>query len=159
MKENLLDVLMYLFEHYFEEDVILGPDPEVVKNKLAREGFPETTIDKAFTWLEDLAAPEGEYTRGNLDGSRSTRLFIREEQDKLDVSCRGFLLFLEQTGILDPVNRELVIDRIMALEGEDVDLEQVKWVVQLVLFNQPGKDGAFSWMEELVFDQTVGSLH
>ena len=61
--------------------------------------------------------------------------------------------------MLDPIKRELVIDRIMALGGDDIDLDQVKWVVQMVLFNQPDQEAAASWMEDLVFDQVVGRLH
>ena len=68
-------------------------------------------------------------------------------------------MFLEQVGVLDPVNRELVIDRLMALGDDDIDLDQVKWVVQMVLFNQPGKEAAFSLMEDLVFDRGESRLH
>ncbi len=159
MKENLLDVLMYLFENYFEEDGVLGPDQESVKDKLVDEGFQESTVDRALIWLEDLALPEGQYAKSYFKSSQSIRHFGREEQDKLDVGCRGFLLFLEQIGVLDPFNRELVIDRIMALEDEDVDLDQVKWVTQLVLFNQPEREEELSWVKELMFDQITGSLH
>ena len=62
-------------------------------------------------------------------------------------------------GILTPANRELAIDRIMALDSEDFDLEQLKWVVLMVLFKQPGQEAAYAWMEDLVFDNTSNSLH
>jgi len=32
-----------------------------------------------------------------------------------------------------------VIDRLMALEGDEIDLEKLKWVVLMVLFSQPGR--------------------
>ena len=56
-------------------------------------------------------------------------------------------------------SRELVIDRVMALESEEIDLDQLKWVVLMVLFNQPGSEAAFAWMEDLVLDEVVGQLH
>lgn len=157
MKENLLDVLMYLFENYFEDEVSLGPEQESVKMQLVEDGFPEAVITRAFDWLEGLAVPSD----GTMDGDTpgAIRHFTFEEQSRIDVECRGFLLFLEQMGVLTAPDRELVIDRIMALDGEEVDLDQVKWVVQMVLFNQPDKDTATEWMEDLVFDEVVGYLH
>jgi Smg protein len=47
----------------------------------------------------------------------------------------------------------------MALDSEDFDLEQLKWVVLMVLFKQPGQEAAYAWMEDLVFDNTSNSLH
>jgi Smg protein len=68
-------------------------------------------------------------------------------------------MYLEQIGILSPVHRELVLDRLMALEAEDIGVEQVKWVVLMVLFSQPGQEAAFARMEDLVFDQNDGGVH
>ena len=69
------------------------------------------------------------------------------------------LAFLEQAKILDAQDRELVIDRVMALESGDNDLYQLKWVVLMVLLNQPGKEEAYAWMEEVVMDQQAAALH
>ncbi len=68
-------------------------------------------------------------------------------------------MFLADSGILTPGNRELVIDRFMALEDEEADLETLKWVVLIVLFNQPGQEAAFAWMENLVFDDQPEFVH
>ena len=45
-----------------------------------------------------------------------TRVHFGPELDKLDVECRGFLLFLEQQGILGRAAR-LVLDQAMAWTG------------------------------------------
>jgi Smg protein len=62
-------------------------------------------------------------------------------------------------GVLNPASRELVIDRAMALENEDFDIEQLKWVVLMVLFNQPGEEAAYAWLEDLVFENMTNCLH
>jgi Smg protein len=77
----------------------------------------------------------------------------------LDLESRGFLMFLEQMGILTPSSRELVIDRVLALDANDVDIEQLKWVLLMVLFNEPGQEAAYAWMEDLVFDNIASTLH
>ena len=60
---------------------------------------------------------------------------------------------------LNATTRELVIDRVMALDGDDVDLEQLKWVVLMVLFNQPDQEAAFTWLEDLVLQDPPPYLH
>ncbi len=50
------------------------------------------------------------------------------------------LLALERGGILSPTQREIVIDRLLALDNEELSLEQVKWVVLMVLSSQPGEE-------------------
>jgi Smg protein len=47
----------------------------------------------------------------------------------------------------------------MALDGDDIDLEKLKWVVLMVLFSQPGQETAFARMEDLVFDERPGAVH
>lgn len=161
MNANILDVLMFLFEHYFEEEVVLGPDQDNVKKDLMEEGFSENVIQKAFSWLEGLAPRDEDEGDEPLVGLRasSVRHYSREEEERLDLEARGFLLFLEQLGILDPMSRELVIEQLVALESDEIDMDQVKWVVQMVLFNQPGREAAFSRMENLIFSEALGQVH
>lgn len=66
------------------------------------------------------------------------RIYTKKENVRLDASCRGFLLFLEQIQVLNLETREMVIDRVMALDNTEFDLEDLKWVVLMVLFNIPG---------------------
>ena len=159
MKEDVLDVLMYLFENYMDDDTAMDADPETLKLQLREAGFLNTEINKAFTWLEDLAVLQENVGMRSDQPSRSIRVFSPTEEKKLDLECRGLLMFLEQMGVLNSASRELVIDRIMALESPEIDLEQVKWVVLMVLFNQPGLEEAFTWMENMVMEEFHQPLH
>ena len=159
MKESVLDVLMYLFEHYLDDDSDVESDQEALKLELIQAGFPETEISKAFNWLEGLAAEQEEYPRTVRQDNPTMRIFTHEEVERLGLECRGFIYFLEQVGVLDTTTRELVIDRVMALETDELDLEQLKWVVLMVLFNQPGRESVYTWMEDFVFERSNGRLH
>ncbi|MCK5382548.1 MAG: DUF494 domain-containing protein [Gammaproteobacteria bacterium] len=157
MKENVFDVLMYLFENYYmDEDSTVTPDRESVQQELSQAGFPTLEIDRAFLWMEGLAS---EPNPPDTQSDRSLRLFSSIEMDRLDTACRGFILFLEQMDVLTPASRELAIDRAMALENEDFDLEQLKWVILMVLINQPGEEAAYTWVEDLVSDNISNHLH
>jgi Smg protein len=159
MKENMFDVLMYLFEHYYmDEETELSPDRESLHTELMEAGFPSSDINQAFEWLEDLAVQPHQVQAPQTENA--LRVYSDMETERLDAESRGFLLFLEQMGILTPEARERVIDRAMALDTDDFDLNQLKWVVLMVLFNQPGAEAAYAWMEDLVFDSVPGGyLH
>ena len=73
--------------------------------------------------------------------------------------CRGYILYLENIGIVNAAQRELVIDRLLALDARQIDIEQVKWVVLMVLFSQPGQENALLRMEDLVFDGRAEAVH
>ena len=84
---------------------------------------------------------------------RLSGFFSGHETVKVSMTCRGQLLRLEQSGVLDSVAREIVIDRLTALESEEIDIEQLKWVVLMVLFNQPGQEQAYDLLEDWVVSE------
>ncbi|MGJ7904790.1 DUF494 family protein [Lysobacter sp. 1R34A] len=162
MKESILDVLLYLFEHYFTEDADLVRDRDSLRSgplfdELGQAGFSPAEINKAFEWLDALALQRPAVSPPRTGGP--TRVYFGPELDKLDVECRGFLLFLEQHGILDAGQRELVLDRAMALDQDELDLDDLKWVVLMVLFNQPGSEAAYAWMETQMFADEPEPVH
>jgi Smg protein len=163
MKESILDVLLYLFEHDCTEEAAppigdrdaLSSGP--LFNELTQAGFSAAEIHKAFDWLDALAEQRPGAGAPRADGP--IRVYFGPELDKLDVECRGFLLFLEQQGILDAGQRELVLDRAMALDQDELDLDDLKWVVLMVLFNQPGSEAAYAWMETQMFLDEPEPVH
>jgi Smg protein len=159
MKESVLDILIYLFENYFDAELELAPEPDrdTLKEELERAGFSEREVGRALEWLEQLCAdPE---RAGAIPPSRSIRVFDAREQVRLDSDCRGYILYLENIGIVNAAQRELVIDRLLALDARQIDIEQVKWVVLMVLFSQPGQENALLRMEDLVFDGRAEAVH
>ena len=148
-EETILDVLLYLFENYFYDDPDAVRDRDSLQAGLIQAGFSPAEISKAFDWLEELANQRPTLAEPRANGP--VRIFVEAEFDRLDRECLGFLMFLEQHGVLDADQRELVIDRAMALDQDEVDLDDLKWVVLMVLFNQPGAEAAFAWMESQMF--------
>ena len=163
MKESVLDILIYLFENYFDAEASVAPEPDrdTLKEELERAGFSEREVGRALEWLEQLAGPERAGAQSGLDQapSRSVRVFDAREQARLDTDCRGYIQYLENIGIVNVAQRELVIDRLLALDARQIDIEQVKWVVLMVLFSQPGQENALWRMEDLVFDGRAEPVH
>jgi len=158
MKQTVLDVLVYLFEHCMEEGHRVF-NHDTLRRQLTEAGFPAGQISKAFDWLEALARQRENAQAEPTARNSSLRVFAHQESEKLTRESRGLLLYLEQIGVLDARARELVIERAMALDAEEIGPDELKWIVLMVLFNQPGNEEAFVWMEDLVIDELRGSLN
>ena len=130
----MYEILVYLFEHCQQAD--LAQDSELVAKKLSAAGFEDTDISEALSWLAGvLRVPHRNFAP--IPDSRNTfRAYAPKELAKLDTDCRGFLLALEQSGILSPQIREHVIERAMAATGSALSIEQLKLIVLMVLWNQ-----------------------
>ncbi|PSJ42568.1 hypothetical protein C7I36_09830 [Zobellella taiwanensis] len=157
----MFEVLMYLFETYIHADVDAMVDQEELADELTQAGFNKEEILKALAWLERLA--ELQETEATPACARSApdsfRIYTPEELYKLDTEGRGFLLFLEQIKVLDAESREIVIDRVMELDSPVIELDDLKWVVLMVLFNMPGGESAYHQLEDLIFEQPEGAVH
>ena len=151
----MFDILMYLFENYIHSEAEVMVDHGELTDELTRAGFHQDEIYKALSWLEKLAELQDTEAHPYLTRvtGTSTRIYTADEMHRLDTDCRGFLMFLEQVNLLDVTTREMVIDRVMELDTKDFYLDDLKWVVLMVLFNVPGRESAYSQMEDLIFDE------
>jgi Smg protein len=166
MNGTVLDILLYVFDRYMFDEAPEVPEREALARHLASAGFGEANVERALDWLADLAglrhdtqismAPEAD---GVIRPTASLRLYSTQELLRLSAECRGMLLTLEAADILQPAQRELVIDRLLALDVEDLTSEQVRWVVLMVLSSQPGQESACARMETLVFDAESSTTH
>jgi Smg protein len=160
MKENILDVLIYLFENYMIEDAQTYSDQESLARELAQAGFGDGDITRAFDWLEHLAdlCEEGE---NQMSGGAPTavRHYSGYELDRIDSMSRGLLLTLVDGGVLSPNERELVIDRLLALDTDELEPEHVKWVIMMVLSNRAENPEDYAWVEDLMFEGVRPVFH
>ena len=129
----MYDVLVFVFENCQQADLAYHRDR--VAQKLSAAGFEDGDISEALHWLAGMSlTPQ---VREPLPDSRRTfRAYAPRELAKLDAQCRGFLMTLEHSGILNAETRELVIERALAASGDALSLEQLKLVVLMVLWNQ-----------------------
>lgn len=158
MKENVLDVLMYLFQNFIEEDLDTDTDRATMHSELVDAGFASREVHAAFDWLDSLVERRNTLS-APVYPERSFRIYTEQECTRLDTACRGLLLQLEQAGVLGPENRELVIDRVLALPAAEIDEAQLKWLILMVLFRQPGQEDACAAIEDLLFDDFGAWLH
>ena len=69
------------------------------------------------------------------------------------------MAFLEKFGVINGEIREHALDRIMALDSSKVDINQVKWVVLMILFNTPGNEINYTWLQNLEPNYSTPIIH
>lgn len=144
----MFDVLVYLYETYYRPEAC--PDSEALVKKLSAVGFEEEEISKALGWLTDLAEATNEYSDRfpqQTAFSFGMRIYARQEIDMLGTDGVGFLQFLESAKVINPIQREIVIERALAINDTQVSLDKLKVIVLLVLWSQ-GKEP-----DGLIFDE------
>lgn len=155
----MFEVLMYLFENYMDGSVALNADQDTIVNELEQAGFTKGEIGRALDWLDGLNRVQETVYSGPMLTPHAIRHYSVEESERLGMEGKGFLLYLEQLCILDPMTREVVLDRIMALDPREVDLGKIKWVVLIALFNQPDKKSALSLLQDMILSDAFDVLH
>lgn len=159
MKENVLDVLMYLPQGSSTENDAQVEDQEQLISLLSDAGFGNDEIHKAFDWLKELDHQIARQHKITPSGNATTRCFAPYEESILDLACRSYLLGLYNTGILSTNNFELVIDRVLSLSVRDISLDQLEWLVLVVLTNQSDEKAVLYRLEAMLFRQDNTALH
>ena len=140
----MFEVLAVVYENYWPGDGC--PERAHLERKLSAVGFESEEIHNALAWLNDL-----NLATQNLDSDQirfttlpacqpeplaqtdhSMRVYSVAEREHLGPQSLGFVCFLENSGVLPPHLREIVMDRAMAAPGDPVPLEDLKIIVLLV---------------------------
>lgn len=140
----MFDILLYLYDTYLYSEQF--PPSENLQRKLSAAGFEDADIGAALDWLEAL----DDLTAGDEEAMPCTlRCYSDDEMSRLNVEGRGFLLFLENSGLLSMPVREWVIEQAMALDDTEVSAERIKWIALLALWKRGGIEDVL-WLEDLV---------
>ena len=145
----MFDVLVYLYETYYRPDAC--PDAVALARKLSAVGFEEDEISEALAWLTRLAESTGTLIDAGRQPqpacSGATRIYVEQELQALGVAAVGFIQFLEAAKVLDAVQREIVIERALAVNESPLPLDKLKVIVLMMLWSQ-GKEP-----DGLIFDE------
>ncbi len=149
---SVLKVLIYVYDHYMLADPADVPERQHMLRDLRQRGFSVSEVVQAMEWLSALVSDTRAVpAAADLQAERAAiRVLTDSELERLSADGRAFLMELDRQRVLTPQQRELVIERALALDLEEVEVEQLKWVVLLVLSSQPGQDLAFARFERLM---------
>ncbi len=151
----MFEILMYLFESYI--DAGSYPAPDKLSRKLFAAGFEGDDIDEALTWLSALRLQNAGSYPDSLNQS-GMRFYAELEFVRLSNEARQFLLFAEQQAMISAVEREIIIDRALALQQKDLGVEKLKLIMLIVLWDRH-QDLSPLLIEELLVPVQSTQLH
>jgi Smg protein len=146
----MFEILMYLFESYF--DAGSYPEPDKLSRKLSAAGFEGDEISEALTWLSALQEQNPDSYPENLEHA-GQRHFAELEFQFISDEARQFLLFAEQQHLISAIEREMIIDRSVALKQENLALDKLKLIMLMVLWNRHQD------LDPLLIEELLTPLH
>ena len=156
MTENTLDVLFYLFDNYSETDDI-AQNRDILHGYLEEAGFKNKRIHQAFDWLESLADDDMIYL--SEPQTHSIRHFSKFEKRWFNQECQEYMLSLANENVLTPEMFERTIDRVLSLGDKEFDLNRLKWVILMLLLNQPDTEAEYIWMDDIALGDSPPVYH
>ncbi len=132
----MFEILVYVFENYLPEAC---PEPSTLARKLSAIGFEADAISDALHWLAGLELAHDTHSLLCQPSEKSIRCYDGMEILHLSAECRGFLSFLEQANAIDTQTREMIIERALAVVGDEslvMSLEKFKVIVLMVMWHR-----------------------
>ncbi|MCG6200720.1 DUF494 domain-containing protein [Psychromonas antarctica] len=157
----MFEVIIYLFESYMQIEQTMELDAQEITDELLEEGFQKNEISGALAWLDNLASlhQQNLQSKTQLAKPSSLRIYSSSEQYRLSIECQGYIFYLEEADILNTHTREIVIDCAMSLDINTLQLYDLKWLILMVLFNDPSSSDAFLQLESMLMDYEDGLIH
>lgn len=147
----MIEVLMYLFENYMEKDTRIMMEKNELASELRQVGYMKSAIEGALQWLAGLNQPLVNLEK--LANTDAVRVYHPIEKQCLGIEGINLLAELQQKGVLTATQRELVIDRALAMGRHDIGERKIKWIALMVLFGHSKDRNALIWMQDFVFNQ------
>lgn len=150
----MFDILMFLFESYF--DAGNYPEPDKLSLKLTAAGFEDNEIHLALAWLSGLKQLSAENYPASINEG-GTRCYADLETSRISQEALSFITFWEQNKVITPVEREMILDRAVAMGRENLSLDKVKLIALMVLWNL--RDELDPMLVEDMLTPPGGSMH
>jgi Smg protein len=152
----MFEVLVFMFENYIAHHTL--PNNEVMTQELSAAGFEQPDIVGAVDWFHHLKTmqiqPVPEYSHQHT----SLRQLTDRELKKINLESLSFVLFLQQAGVINDVERDLILDRAMALKQEHIAIEEMRWITMIALWNV-GREKDYLFVEDALFNPRGLTLH
>jgi uncharacterized protein Smg (DUF494 family) len=132
MQERIVEIIVYLI-HEMQTDKRLG---EIDLRTLSDRGYTQNEISTAFSWLFDkIHLGDNILVDGNRSQPHSHRVLHDSERAIIAPQAYGYLLELRELRLLDDMDIELAIDRIMMAGFGSVGIDEMKSVIASIIFD------------------------
>lgn len=126
MQEKIVEILVYLIGELRNNIPINDIDLSV----LSKKGYSTTEISTAFNWLyEKISDGENIITDTAPSSPHSHRVLHDVERAVINAEAYGYMIQLRELGLINDMDIEVLIDRIMMSGYVTIELSEVKTMV------------------------------
>jgi uncharacterized protein Smg (DUF494 family) len=130
MKDRVVEILVFLMSEIQDNK----PLQEIDVSQLRDQGYTTSEISAAFSWLyENSYQDRLESIRSGKAGSGSRRIFHDVEKTVLSTNAQGYLIQLNELGLIDDRQTEMILERAMSSGYTGLTLQEVRDIVATVL--------------------------
>jgi len=148
MKHSVTDIVDVILRRLQEHPEAL-PSEKGLRSWLSRQGYNKREIDAAIKLVKP-GFPSVPHPITPTQTQSSVRLLSILEEYKLTPEARNALARLEIYGLLDPYDREMILDYLNHLDGE-VGLDELDYLLSWMVCS--GRDVAY---QQTLFDVFEG---
>jgi len=109
-------------------------DEEEILASLVSHGFSEKEIQAAYDWVLKVTLDDQLKRSDETKHISSPRVFDAEETYRFTPEARGFLWRLRSAGIITDLFQEEIINKLLALDSEEISLKDVSHIAALTIF-------------------------
>jgi uncharacterized protein Smg (DUF494 family) len=140
MQERVVEIILFLVNELRSNKRLNDVDV----SSLTRDGYTQSEISSAFSWLFERLSLGKSITDGTSGASSSHRMLNDAEKMVVGSQAYGYLIQCQQLGLLNNGDVETIIERIMMAGFAAVGLPEMKSFVAGYLFEMDGSSGQVS---------------
>jgi uncharacterized protein Smg (DUF494 family) len=147
MQERIVEIILFLVNELRSNKRLHDVDVST----LMRDGYTQSEISSAFSWLFERISVGQSLTDVSTGTSTSHRILNDAEKMVIEPQAYGYLIQCLQLGLLNRMDVETIIERIMIAGFALVGQQEMKSFVAGYLFDLEGNNGQIS----LGFNDTI----
>jgi uncharacterized protein Smg (DUF494 family) len=120
--ERIIEIILYLLNVLKSNKMFEEEDMQ----KLIKLGYSENEINAAFSWIYSKFYTNKKLFESNNPNSDSKRFLNSTEQNIITPEAYGYLIQLNEMGLIDNTDIDLILERILATNYNYIDKEDMK---------------------------------
>jgi uncharacterized protein Smg (DUF494 family) len=140
MQERVVEIILFLVNELRSNKRLNDVDV----SSLTRDGYTQSEISSAFSWLFERLSVGKAITDVTSGASTSHRMLNDTEKMVVGSQAFGYLIQCQQLGLLNNMDVETIIERIMMAGFAAVGLPEMKSFVAGYLFDLENSNGQIS---------------
>jgi uncharacterized protein Smg (DUF494 family) len=129
--EKIVEIIVYLLTELKKNKQLSDVDTD----KLQKLGYTPNEINTAFSWVySKLYAGEKVFSEESKE-TKSQRFLHDAEQNVISPEAYGYLIQLNELGLINNSDIDLIIDKVMVSSYNKVDLQDMKMMIASYLLD------------------------